>query len=104
MHVCMCIRHEMFEESPFPADFYIRISAKQYFRPCPAVTYLYSNFKPPVRPYSASFAFCGGQVHQWARTSPEIHAVMATDLILYDFAVAFFKQQTAESLGTHWEA
>eukprot|EP00752_Nemacystus_decipiens_P004779 g4350.t1 len=43
------------------------------------------------------------QIRRWARTSPDIHAVLAPDLILYNFAVEIFKQQTAESLGTQWD-
>ena len=43
------------------------------------------------------------QVHQWARMSPEIHAILATDLLLYEFAVILFKKQTADSLGIEWE-
>lgn len=49
-----------------------------------------------------SLAFCGEQVHQWAMTSPEIRAALATDLLLYDFALSVFMQQTADSLGTQW--
>lgn len=46
---------------------------------------------------------CRTQVHQWARTSTDIHDTLATDLLLYEFAVAVFMQQTADSLGTHWD-
>ena len=43
------------------------------------------------------------QVLQWARTSPDIHTMLALDLTLYAFAVAIFKQQTADTLGINWE-
>jgi len=46
---------------------------------------------------------CGEQVHQWARTSPEIHAAVATDMLFYDFGLAIFKQQTTDALGTEWD-
>lgn len=42
------------------------------------------------------------EVYQWAHMSPEIHRVMATDMLLYDYAVSVFKLQTAASLGTIW--
>lgn len=38
----------------------------------------------------------------WAHESPQIHRAMATDILLYDFAVTVFKKQTTESLGTVW--
>lgn len=76
---------------------------KENFHPCPADACTVIS-SPRVHTIFSSFAFCGGQVHQWARTSPEIRAVLATDLLLYDFSVAVFRQQTAESLGTQWEA
>lgn len=39
----------------------------------------------------------------WAMQSPEIHRAMATDMLLYDYALAVFKQQTSEVLGKVWE-
>lgn len=39
------------------------------------------------------------KISAWAHRSPEIHKTMATDLLLYDFALAMFKKQTAESLS-----
>lgn len=51
-------------------------------------------------PYLSSIS--STQVHLWARTSPDIHAALSTDLLLYEFAVAIFMQQTADSLGTQW--
>ncbi|CAN0088367.1 unnamed protein product [Scytosiphon promiscuus] len=42
------------------------------------------------------------EVLQWAHTSPEIHRVMATDLLLYEYAFSTFKLQTTASLGTVW--
>lgn len=41
-------------------------------------------------------------VLEWAYTSPEVHSVLASDLLLYEFAVSVFKQQTATSLQATW--
>eukprot|EP00752_Nemacystus_decipiens_P003296 g3050.t1 len=41
------------------------------------------------------------QVYQWAHMSPEIHRIMATDMLLYDYALSVFKLQTAATLGTN---
>ena len=49
------------------------------------------------------YVFGAEQVLQWARTSPDIHTMLALDLTLYAFAVAIFKQQTADTLGINWE-
>eukprot|EP00903_Cladosiphon_okamuranus_P012839 g11997.t2 len=40
---------------------------------------------------------------RWAYTNPEIHATLATDILLYQFCVSVFKQQTRDALGTEWE-
>lgn len=42
------------------------------------------------------------EVYQWAHMSPEIHRIMATDMLLYDYAMSVFKLQTAATLGTVW--
>ncbi|CAM9181376.1 unnamed protein product [Scytosiphon promiscuus] len=42
------------------------------------------------------------QVSQWAHMSPALHATVATDMLLYQYAVSVFMQQTQESLGTQW--
>lgn len=39
---------------------------------------------------------------QWAYLSPELNAVLAADILLYDFAVEVFKRQTHEALGKEW--
>lgn len=41
-------------------------------------------------------------VYQWAHMSPQIHRIMATDMLLYDYALSVFKLQTAATLGTVW--
>ena len=41
-------------------------------------------------------------VHKWAHMSPEIHSILATDMLLYDYAFSVFKMQTTETLGTVW--
>lgn len=43
------------------------------------------------------------EVSKWAHMSPEIHRTMATDMLLYDYALSVFKLQTSASLGTVWE-
>ena len=37
---------------------------------------------------------------QWAHTSVELHHVLAADLLLYDYGLALFRNQTRESLDT----
>eukprot|EP00903_Cladosiphon_okamuranus_P008180 g7879.t1 len=71
-----------------------------------------ARVKSPVRDWKATpeplnrvhevYSDFQQKIHEWARTSPDVHAVLATDLVLYDFALDVFKQQTAESLGTKW--
>lgn len=39
---------------------------------------------------------------EWARASPEIRWAMKTDMIIYDFAMEIFRNQTHEFLGTDW--
>lgn len=39
----------------------------------------------------------------WAHASPQLHAALAADLHLYEEAVAVFRHQTAEALGTKWD-
>eukprot|EP00904_Undaria_pinnatifida_P007410 jgi/Undpi1/379/HiC_scaffold_1.g00375.m1 len=39
----------------------------------------------------------------WAHASPQLHAALAADLYLYEEAVAVFRHQTAEALGTKWD-
>lgn len=36
---------------------------------------------------------------QWAYTSPDINIALATDLILYDFALSLFNYQVKNTLG-----
>lgn len=64
----------------------------------------------PVRRWETNLAVNPGnqsearnEVLAWARTSPEVHSVLAADLLLYDFALAVFKQQTAISLQVEWD-
>ena len=42
------------------------------------------------------------EVYRWAHKSPEIHAILSTDLLLYTYALSLFKLQTNETLGTQW--
>lgn len=43
------------------------------------------------------------EISRWAHTSPEIHRTLATDMLLYDYAMSVFKLQTAKYLGVIWE-
>lgn len=36
---------------------------------------------------------------EWAYLSPELNVVLAADMMLYDFALSLFRQQTREVLG-----
>lgn len=38
----------------------------------------------------------------WAHSNPDLHNLLAADMLLYDYALALFRQQTAESLGVEW--
>lgn len=40
---------------------------------------------------------------EWAHSSPEVHNMLAVDLLLYHFAVEVFEKQTREVLGIHWD-
>lgn len=39
----------------------------------------------------------------WAHSSPQLNTALAADIFLYEQAVAVFRQQTSETLHTHWE-
>ncbi len=43
------------------------------------------------------------EVTKWAHLSPEIHRVLATDMLLYDYSMSVFKLQTSATLGTVWD-
>lgn len=42
------------------------------------------------------------EVLQWAYMSVDIHRAVEADILLYSYALAIFRQQTAQSLGTDW--
>lgn len=42
------------------------------------------------------------EISQLAHMSPQIHRALATDLLLYDYALSLFKIQTNVTLGTVW--
>lgn len=42
------------------------------------------------------------EVARWAHGSPDIHEALATDMLIYDYAVGLFKLQTKAALGTAW--
>lgn len=39
---------------------------------------------------------------EWAMSSPDIHYILAADLLFYDYGLALFRMQTAKALGTVW--
>lgn len=39
----------------------------------------------------------------WAMVSPDVHRLLAADMLLYDFAVMIFQAQTTEVLGISWD-
>lgn len=39
----------------------------------------------------------------WAYLDPELHEILAADLLLYNFGVFIFQHQTSEVLGTVWQ-
>lgn len=63
----------------------------------------------PVRDWDASVAVNAGpqsaareELLNWARTNPELHNTLAADLLLYEYGVALFRQQTRVTLGVQW--
>lgn len=68
-----------------------------------------ARVKSPVREWREQELYNAGatsevreQLLAWAQHSPEIQTALAADLLLYDFSLSLFKQQTTESLGTVW--
>lgn len=68
-----------------------------------------AKVKSPVRDWKVITKSNPGQqsdlrndIYRWAHMSPEIHRVMATDILLYNYAVSVFKLQTTFTLGTIW--
>lgn len=43
------------------------------------------------------------EVLKWAHMNPEIHHTLVTDMLLYDYDMSVFKQQTSATLGTVWD-
>lgn len=69
-----------------------------------------AKVQSPVRDWQAmTMANAGSgsgsrdELGQWARKSPEIHKILAPDMLIYSFAVSVFKMQTMETLGTIWD-
>lgn len=64
----------------------------------------------PVRHWNASIASnkaSGSDERQvlldWARSSLQLNTALAADILLYEQAVAVFRQQTSETLHIHWD-
>ena len=63
----------------------------------------------PVRHWDVEMAVNAGPVSAareellgWARTSIELHSILAADLLLYNFGVALFREQTRVALDVQW--
>lgn len=63
----------------------------------------------PVRDWDANLAVNAGpesavreELLDWARTNVRLRAILAADLMLYDYGVALFRQQTSVTLGVEW--
>ena len=63
----------------------------------------------PVRDWDAGLMINPGkqspareELLNWAHASPELHNALAADILLYDYAVSLFRQQTRVALGTEW--
>lgn len=68
-----------------------------------------ARVKSPVRDWNMTVLINAGahsgirdEVLQWAHDSPAIHRVVATDMLLYSFALSIFRHQTTVALGTNW--
>ncbi|CAB1103840.1 unnamed protein product [Ectocarpus sp. CCAP 1310/34] len=68
-----------------------------------------ARVRSPVREWNMTLHINAGlpsglrdEVLQWAHKSPAIHRSIATDMLLYSFALSLFKHQTTEALGTNW--
>lgn len=65
-----------------------------------------AKVKSPVRSWKANrhtneghMSSLRDQVHKWAHANPEIHTIVATDMLLYGYASSLFWIQANETLG-----
>lgn len=63
-----------------------------------------ANVKSPVRNWDPDYKANGGtksaarqELLEWAYTNEELHSLIAADLLLYDYALAVFRQQTKDA-------
>lgn len=68
-----------------------------------------AKVKSPVREWDPILNVNAGthpvkrqELLNWAHTNAELHNILAADLLLYDFGVALFRQQTRVALGVDW--
>lgn len=68
-----------------------------------------AKVKSPVRDWDATVAVNPGtqsaareELLSWAYTDPELHRTLAADLLLYNYGLALFRQQTRVTLGVQW--
>ena len=66
-----------------------------------------ANVKSPVRDWDANLVANQGarsaareELLDWAYTNVELHHTLAADILLYDYALALFRVQTAAALPT----
>lgn len=64
-----------------------------------------AKVKSPVRRWDPKYeANQGGEsvarkeLLEWAYTNEELHSLVAADVLLYDYALAIFRQQTKDAL------
>lgn len=68
-----------------------------------------AKVKSPVRKWNSSIAANAGSQSAareallvWARTNPALHVTLAADILLYNFGVTMFREQTRAALGVEW--
>lgn len=68
-----------------------------------------AKVKSPVREWDAGLQVNAGSrsaereaLRNWAHTSAELHNTLAADILLYNYGVALFRQQTRITLGVEW--
>lgn len=69
-----------------------------------------ANVKSPVKNWDADIVNNPGvrtevreKVLSWAHGSTELNTLFSADLLLYDFSLSIFKEQTKKALGTVWD-
>lgn len=68
-----------------------------------------ARVRSPVRDWNAEMVVNAGtrskvreELLAWAHTNVELHTVLAADMLLYDYGLALFRQQTKDALDAEW--